>query len=103
MKEASSTSKFFFQGLNLVLNANGTLNTGSTVRNNFGAQEDAILNRLALSFWGRPATSTETNLFKTALTEAVGSNRASLNQLDTHDAILVICTGALASLNAIEI
>lgn len=72
------------------------------VNNNFAAVEDVLIRRLALGFWGRPATNAEIGFFKTAL-DSVATTRTALNQANTRDALLITCTGALASLSAIEI
>jgi hypothetical protein len=92
----ASAQRKFFQEINFT----GT-NDLSVIRDGLPLRE-LILRRITLAAWGRPADSDERAHFQTALASPAFTNLSSLPAADTRAALLVMCTGALASYQSIK-
>ena len=64
--------------------------------------ERRLIKRLVLGMWGRAPLPAELTAYDAAL-DIINTNRAALAEVDTREALLIMCTGTLASLNGIEI
>lgn len=61
---------------------------------------ERVYQRLAMGFWGRRATAAEIGHFNTALSEGGFNNLAAMTADQTRRALLMVCSGALGSLEA---
>lgn len=92
----AAASRLYYGDLNL--GASNNLNQaveGSTVKSR-------LYRKIALGFWGRlPVAAEETEL--DAALSGGGFNTSTLTADETRQALLILCSGALASLSAISI
>jgi hypothetical protein len=86
-------SRIFYSDFNL---ATGAMNNFNAMVGNISVKRK-LMEKFALSFFGRPASAIEIGHFETALTD-LAINQSSANLADTHDALLTLCAGALGSL-----
>ena len=97
-ENASPASRKFF----LEVNFGGTTNF-SAVKANGDTAEQAMIRRMFLAFWGMDFPRTDANVTDVvSALNSISGTRTALSAADTKKALLIACTGILASLKSIE-
>lgn len=93
---AGSPSRVCYRNLDFA-----ATNNAVAFANGTASVKDKVIDRLTLNAWGRTPTSAERSEFDSALSSA-GLLKPTLTQAELKDALLILCTGSLASLSHLE-